>query len=384
LLKTTKAKVKKKEKGKKERTGKKEKGKKEKAMEKTKIKTHTKPNAMDDDKDKTILIFPDASVFAQIIGGIQCLLDDFVMNIETGGLSILSFDSAHIALISMFLTKDKFLLYECPPVTTNNNPNHAISLGIKTEVFLKILKCARHGESLELSFTGSKPSAVHVNFGKVNVQDGVVNGGSLGLIDVSSDRPNIPSDLNYNCMVQTGSKDFKNLCKDLNKFSDTLKINGFMSHGDSQAMIKFQVKDTMCSFERVLVHQQLDNHTNIVSDDDDDDDNDRRSKKRKNMGQEEEEEDDSKEDVVHKNKIKGQKQQSRSICTQIEVKKNTELFFSFKYLNQFNKCAFLSPNVQLSFAEDIPLQMEYQIIHEDNHYGRLLFFLASIQSSDEE
>merc|ERR1719245_2012500 len=56
----------------------------------------------------------------------------------------------------------------------------------------------------------------------------------------------------------------------------------------------------------------------------------------------------------------------------IQMEEPIEQQFALRYLNSFAKSACLSPQVQLSFSEDVPLQVSFQM--ED--LGSVKYFLA--------
>jgi len=185
------------------------------------------------------------------------------------------------------------------------------TLGMNLENLTKVLKCSGNKDSMSISATDTE----YVKFRFENESGDQESEFQLKLMTIETDHLQIP-ETEYKCVVTMPSSEFARICRDLKEIGDAVKISA------SKAGVLFSCTGDIGSANLLLKANQT------------------------------------------------EAEDEKSI--KIQMEEPIEQQFALRYLNSFAKSACLSSQVQLSFSEDVPLQVAFHM--ED--LGSVKYFLA--------
>jgi len=148
-------------------------------------------------------------IFAKIIAAISEIVLDANINCQDAGMSLQAMDSSHVSLVSMLLRAEGFEPWEC---------EDTFQLGVHLNHLMRLLKCMRSKDSLELSYEDGD----ELKFVFKDETEERVSHFSLKLMEIDADHLGIP-ETDYKTCVQMPSAEFMRVCRDLS-FGDTLTI----------------------------------------------------------------------------------------------------------------------------------------------------------------
>lgn len=184
------------------------------------------------------------------------------------------------------------------------------TLGLNLQNLNKILKCSGSKDSMTISAKDTE----NVKFKFVNEAGDQESEFDLKLMTVEEDHLAIP-ETDYKCIVTMPSSQFASICRDLKEIGESVKISA-TKHG-----VNFVCSGDIGTANMLLKHNQTAEDEKAVK-------------------------------IVMDEPIDQQ--------------------FALRYLSSFAKSSCLSSQVQLSFSEDVPLQVSFQM--ED--LGCVKYFLA--------
>lgn len=191
------------------------------------------------------------------------------------------------------------------------------TLGMNLENLTKVFKISGSKDSMSISATDTE----YVNFKFENEAGDAEAEFQLKLMTIEADHLQIP-ETEYKCVVTMPSAQFAQICRDMQQLGDAVKISA------SKRGVLFNCTGDIGSANLLLkANQTAENEKSI----------------------------------------------------KIQMEEPIEQQFALRYLNSFAKSAVLSPQVQLSFSEDTPLQVAFHM--ED--LGSVKYFLAPKIEEDE-
>ncbi|KAK2196186.1 bifunctional Proliferating cell nuclear antigen [Babesia duncani] len=168
-----------------------------------------------------------AIVLRRIFDCIRDIITDGNIDFDATGMSLQALDGNHIALVHLKLHESGFSMYRC------DRPR---ALGINLNSVTKAFKSCSSSDSVLIQSEEDKDLITFVF--ENNVDDRTMSF-SLKLMSIEQDALSIPENIDgYDAEITLGSKELANICKQMNEFSDTVKINvngnsvTFSTHGD--------------------------------------------------------------------------------------------------------------------------------------------------------
>ena len=155
------------------------------------------------------ITFPSAIFFKKMFEAIKDLVSEINIEFDSAGkMSVQGIDSSHVSLVSLILTKESFIHYECPVSQI---------YGVSIPTLLAILKMADKNSQLTLDASNKDIMNVimHSSERKVEFQ--------MNLIEIDHEVLQIP-DIPAISQIDMDSSEFYGICHDFIPFSDTLKI----------------------------------------------------------------------------------------------------------------------------------------------------------------
>lgn len=230
-------------------------------------------------------------ILTKIAAAISEVVIDANIDCREQGISLQAMDSSHVSLVSMLLRADGFEPWEC---------EKSCQLGIHLDHLIRLLKCMRSNDSLELSYEDG--DVLDLVFKSQNEEH--VSHFSLKLMELDTEHLGIP-ETDYKTCVQMPSSQFMRVCRDLS-FGDTLSIK----------VTKHQIS---FSAEGELGSGTMSMKNSTASD------------------------------------------EEQPEATFIDSREDITQSFALRYLQGFTKATPLSKVVTLRMSPDIPLLVEYKI-----------------------
>ncbi|GBE62516.1 proliferating cell nuclear antigen [Babesia ovata] len=176
-----------------------------------------------------------AVVLRRIFDCVRDIISDGNIDFDATGMSLQSLDGNHVALIHLKMHESGFSRYRC------DRPQ---ALGINLSSVTKAFKSCSSHDSVVIQSEEEKDiiSFIFEN----NVDERVMNF-SLKLMTIEQEALTIPEHMEaHDGEVTLGSKEFANICKQMNEFSDTITIDVTVNS------VSFSTRGDMGSGEIVL------------------------------------------------------------------------------------------------------------------------------------
>ncbi|ORM41308.1 Proliferating cell nuclear antigen [Babesia sp. Xinjiang] len=168
-----------------------------------------------------------AVVLRRIFDCMRDIISDGNIDFDATGMSLQALDGNHVALVHLKLHESGFSLYRC------DRPR---ALGINLNSVTKAFKSCSNHDSVLIQ---SEEEKDYISFVFENNVDERVMSFSLKLMSIEQDALSIPENTEgYDAEITLGSKELANICKQMNEFSDTIKIDvsvnavSFATQGD--------------------------------------------------------------------------------------------------------------------------------------------------------
>lgn len=143
---------------------------------------------------------------------ISSIIDNFSINIEKDGLSILQMDSAHICVLDIFIDKSDFLEY-----TFTEKQN----IIVNTNSLCKALSLSEKIDSIKLSLKNIDSNKLNIIFNNESRQSTM----SLHLIEFDNSKISVPC-IDYSVELEMTTGRFIKICNNLSQFgSKTIQFN---------------------------------------------------------------------------------------------------------------------------------------------------------------
>jgi len=148
-------------------------------------------------------------ILAKIIAAICEIVLDVNIDCRGAGMSLQAMDISHVSLVSMLLRAEGFEPWEC---------EGSYQLGLHLDHLMRLLKCMRSKDSLELSYEDGD----ELKFVFKNETEERVSHFSMKLMEINADHLGIP-ETDYKTCVYMPSTEFMRICRDLS-FGATMTI----------------------------------------------------------------------------------------------------------------------------------------------------------------
>lgn len=148
-----------------------------------------------------------ASFFKNIVDAIKDIVPEASFSVTRDGLSIVTMDVSHVAMIHAFLSKDEFKKFEV------SGGDH--SLGVSLVDFSKILKCCSGSDFIRLSLSESKSGVMKVS--------SVGSSFNMKLMDIDSDNLEVP-EMEFDYVESISGSELSRVMKGLALFGDSVLI----------------------------------------------------------------------------------------------------------------------------------------------------------------
>lgn len=145
------------------------------------------------------------------IEALKELLPDTNMDLNPGGIRILSMDPMHTTLVDMNLSKDTFEVFHCLQKQT---------IGINMVNFFKLIKTVSNNDILTLFI--EKNDMNHLGIHIENEQKKSKTTFKLNLLDLSSNVSSVP--VQFKPSITMKSTDFQKICRDMYTISDEIEM----------------------------------------------------------------------------------------------------------------------------------------------------------------
>jgi proliferating cell nuclear antigen len=155
--------------------------------------------------------FKDAAVFKQIFEALKDIITDGTFDFDSNGMSLQGMDTAHVALCELNISENGFLELRC---------DKANSIGLNTDVFSKILKCANNDDIITLQ-SNIESDRLLIMFDTVNHDR--LSEFELRLMDLNSESLTIPPH-NYAYVIKMTSINLRKTIADLKGIGGKCKI----------------------------------------------------------------------------------------------------------------------------------------------------------------
>ena len=149
-----------------------------------------------------------ASAIKSLFEVLKDVLNDVNFVFEPKGVSVLTLDTARVALIDLYLDSDNFEEYEC----------HAkISVGINISNMYKLLKSINNNDTLTIEVNSSDVMVINIE----NVEKKTKTRFELKQLDINDDQIVLP-DIITNIVTPIPSVDLQRICRDMNNIASMI------------------------------------------------------------------------------------------------------------------------------------------------------------------
>lgn len=257
-----------------------------------------------------------AVVLRRIFDCIRDLITDGNIDFDATGMTLQALDGNHIALVHLKLHESGFVLYRC------DRPR---ALGININSVTKAFKSCSNNDSVLIQSEEDKDL---ITFVFENSVEDRVSSFSLKLMTIEQDALSIPENTEgFDAEITLSSKEMTNICKQMNEFSDTIKMD------ISKNSITFSTQGDL-------------GHGEIV--------------------------------------LRNRPPSSEGDCgVSIKVRNPIKQSYATKYLSMFTKSGCLSDSVTFGLSQNRPIEVRYDVkdsLGEDSRHGQVLgelkFYLA--------
>ena len=150
-------------------------------------------------------------VLKKIIEAVKEFIDDSCLDCSSTGIQLQAMDANHVTLVQFLLRSEGFESYRC---------DRTISLGIKIQSLLKILKCASNEDSATFKAVDNGDI---LNIAFSCPDDGKSSEFDLKLMGLNQEHLNVP-DTPYDATITFSSAEFQRICRDLRTLSETVSM----------------------------------------------------------------------------------------------------------------------------------------------------------------
>jgi proliferating cell nuclear antigen len=152
----------------------------------------------------------DGAVLVRIVDVIKDLVDECNFTCTPEGVSLQAMDNSHVSLVALNMNAGMFEAYSC---------SSEVQLGVHLPNLSRILKCSSKDDALSMS-AAADDDKISFEFVGANKSCDF----DLKLMDIDSERVEIPEDVSCEASVIMPSADFGRVCKDLATIGDTVTI----------------------------------------------------------------------------------------------------------------------------------------------------------------
>eukprot|EP01059_Diplonema_ambulator_P025546 TRINITY_DN42612_c0_g1_i1.p1 TRINITY_DN42612_c0_g1~~TRINITY_DN42612_c0_g1_i1.p1 ORF type:complete len:341 (+),score=165.68 TRINITY_DN42612_c0_g1_i1:57-1079(+) len=313
-----------------------------------------------------------AKTFKQIIESLKEVVNECTFECTQSQMQVQAMDCGQVSLVSLELTSDQFHSYRC---------EKNLQLGVNVGSLSKMMKCSNADDCVTLR---ADADGDVLNICLADTNEERVSEFSMKLMEIDSESLGIPQQ-EYKAAVQLPSAEFAKICRDIANFGDTVTVEVTRDH------VAFSASGDIGSGKVVLkASKHLDNSSegvpliNVKTEKGVKDEKDVKGVKKEDKKRAMEDVD---EEGPAKKKRKGEKAKTVGADgVRIECQEPVTLPFALRYLTMFSKAQAVSDTVNIKLAQDVPLQVEFEINaspdtpetpgEEKHKLGYLRYYLA--------
>jgi proliferating cell nuclear antigen len=151
-----------------------------------------------------------ASAFKATFEVMKDILNDVNIYISKNGFSIITLDTARVALVDIYMAAENFEEFEC------ETPVYA---GVNVSNMYKLLKMISNSDILTVSITSPEYLDISIENNTRNTHTNF----KLKLLDIDDERIEVPK-INMTIITTMPSSDFQRICRDMNNIANEITV----------------------------------------------------------------------------------------------------------------------------------------------------------------
>lgn len=153
-----------------------------------------------------------SSAFRILIEALKEILTDANIELDSGGLKIMTMDPSHTVLVHLKLDSNKFEKYYCP---------NKLTMGISMLCLFKLIKTMNNNDTLSLYIEKDDSNRLGIRI--ENGEKNQLTKYKLNLMDLPTENIEIPP-ATFESVLTMPSNDFQKLCRDMHNIADNIEI----------------------------------------------------------------------------------------------------------------------------------------------------------------
>ncbi len=153
-------------------------------------------------------VISDAKLFRNLMSTISILVEEANFNLSPEGLKLRSMDPSHVAMVDLELPNEVFQEYDCP---------ESVTIRLSLDGLVKLLKSAKSGEIVELSYIGETRKM------ELTVRNEVKKQFRFSTLDIMEEETPTPK-ITFKSKVKMTSNSFKEVIDDAHAISDSVSL----------------------------------------------------------------------------------------------------------------------------------------------------------------
>jgi proliferating cell nuclear antigen len=145
-----------------------------------------------------------------LFDSLKDIIQDVNIKFDSKGIKMITYDTARVSLIDLYLSSDNFEEYSCP---------QEIIAGVNITNTFKILKTITQNDTLEMSIKNTDEMILEI----FNTQKKSSTKYALKLLDIDDDYINQP-ELGMSCITTMPSVNFQKICRDMTNLLATKTV----------------------------------------------------------------------------------------------------------------------------------------------------------------
>ena len=153
-----------------------------------------------------------SSAFRILVEALKEILTDANIQLDSGGLKIMTMDPTHTVLVHLKLDSTKFEKYSCP---------NKLTIGISMLCLFKLIKTMNNNDTLSLYIEKDDPNRLGIRI--ENGEKNQLTKYKLNLMDIPEEHIDIPP-ATFESVLTMPSNDFQKICRDMHNIADNIEI----------------------------------------------------------------------------------------------------------------------------------------------------------------
>jgi len=153
-----------------------------------------------------------SSAFRILIEALKEILTDANVEIDSGGLKIMTMDPSHTVLVHLKLDSSKFEIYNC---------ENKLTIGVSMLCLFKLIKTMNNNDTLSLYIDKDDPNRLGIRI--ENGEKNSLTKYKLNLMDLPEEKIDIPP-ATFESVLTMPANDFQKICRDMHNIADNMEI----------------------------------------------------------------------------------------------------------------------------------------------------------------